>query len=331
MKNKKIIILTISVIGLLIVLLIIVIFLRVEINSSRLNSNGTSNYIDTTADAGDDEYITNEDVDIPNKDKDADIMPLFDAHSHLVPDFQEGFLYNLLESTELTGMAILGVEDSLYLQEEYSGEFIAFAFIGKIDENGIEDLRSQIISGAKGIGELSIRHPATINSKEKKYEADSSNLMKIYSIAADYNIPINIHFDYSLSYINELENAISQNPNTIFIWAHMGDAQYDAVETLMDQYDNLYADISSRNPYYERAYDLSDQRLDDIGVIKSEWKELFEKHPDKFFFGLDLGPADRHKNAEETIDYYRSILSQLNSDAEAKISYKNAHRLFGIK
>jgi predicted TIM-barrel fold metal-dependent hydrolase len=311
--------------------LIIISFLRVGIDRSGLDSNGSSDHIGAIADEGDDTYKSDKDIYIPSKGSDEDMMPLFDAHSHLVPDFHEDFLSNMLESTELSGMAILGVEDSLYLQESYPGEFIAFAYAGKIGKYTTDDLRSQIISGANGIGELSVRHIATDKRKEKKHEADSSNLMEIYSMAAEYNVPINIHFDYSLSHINELENAISQNTNTIFIWAHMGDAQYDVVEGLMDQYDNLYADISSRNPYYERSYDLSDQRLDDMGVIKSEWKKLFEKHSDKFLFGLDLGPADRHENIEETIDYYRSILSQLNSDAEAKISYKNAHELFGIK
>ena len=58
---------------------------------------------------------------------------------------------------------------------------------------------------------------------------------------------------------------------------------------------------------------------------------MFERFPDRFLFGIDLGPANRLALLDEVVQYYRSVLAQLTSTTAEKIAYKNIKGLLEMR
>jgi len=127
------------------------------------------------------------------------------------------------------------------------------------------------------------------------------------------------------------ENALSQSPDATIVWAHLGDAQPVRVRDLLTKHANLYADVSSRNPYFQRGRPIDVQSLTNTdGTLKSDWQELFEDYPDRILLGLDLTTDDRWAQLDQLVIYYRSLFKQLSQTTAEMIGYKNAKRLLGL-
>ena len=130
---------------------------------------------------------------------------------------------------------------------------------------------------------------------------------------------------------DELERALEHNRDTTIIWAHMGDAQPPLIAEMMRRNPNLYADISIGNPLFERGFPIDQQSLiDGDGTLKEQWRALFQEFPDRFLFGIDLGPPNRLPVLDEVVQYYWSVLAQLTPSTAEKIAYKNIKRLLGL-
>jgi hypothetical protein len=70
------------------------------------------------------------------------------------------------------------------------------------------------------------------------------------------------------------------------------------------------------------------------GRIKEVWRNLFEKHPDRFINGFDLFTESAYKfeSIKMRVDYWRNLLGQVNQEAAERIAYRNvedilAHRV----
>lgn len=77
--------------------------------------------------------------------------------------------------------------------------------------------------------------------------------------------------------ITTLENAVRDNPRTIFIACHYANCRYnlDILGGMLDKYPNLYADISAR--YAETA------------TIPRYMKAFITKYQDRLLYGTDMG------------------------------------------
>lgn len=77
--------------------------------------------------------------------------------------------------------------------------------------------------------------------------------------------------------INTLINAVKENPKTIFIACHLANCSYDLsiLGKMLDQYSNLYADISAR--YEETA------------TIPRYVHAFYTKYQDRLVYGTDMG------------------------------------------
>ena len=99
----------------------------------------------------------------------------------------------------------------------------------------------------------------------------------------------------------------------------------------IEEFDNLYADLSTRNPYFERGWPMGLQSLSDgptgMGSLKVGWKNLFEDHPDRFLFGLDLASETRWLQMPDVVAYYRTVLGELSQATAEKIACENARVL----
>lgn len=77
--------------------------------------------------------------------------------------------------------------------------------------------------------------------------------------------------------VQTLENAVQQNPRTTFIACHFANCEYDLsiIGSMLDKYDNLYADIAAR--YGETA------------SIPRYMQAFYQRHQDKLLYGTDMG------------------------------------------
>lgn len=286
----------------------------------------------------------------------ASTMRLFDGHDHLrVESVEAGEddLALLADAGVSLGMLALGTPDAdansiaRMLQISSAHPVFTFAWTPTLVMDGVKVfsstassvVRGQLEAGGRGVGEMTLRHsgPPLLAAD---IAANDAIAMEVYAEAAAHGVPVSIHFETRdksapgvdiTSRIDELRAALSANPNTTFIWCHLGDTGPATVRALIEDFDNLYADLSSRNPHFVRDWPLSLQSLSDgEGSLKPEWKNLFEEHSDRFLFGLDLASDDRWAQLSAVVTYYRDVLGQLSQETAEKIACKNANALLTI-
>lgn len=166
--------------------------------------------------------------------------------------------------------------------------------------------------GAKGVGEMGDKGLGLLYSKPTAaygMHIDDPRMQPLLKKCADLNMPINIHVAEPIwmyepidstndgmynaaswqidltqpgilnhgELIKTLENAVKANPETTFIACHFANCSYDLqiLANLLDQYDNLYADISAR--YGETA------------PIPKYMFKFYTKYQDRLLYGTDMG------------------------------------------
>ena len=263
-------------------------------------------------------------------------IQLFDSHAHQMPTYAANWIDELLADRKPEGLVLLGVGDVFTHQQNYSSIVHAFSNFKDVNNINFSQIESQLEKGSRGIGEVSIRHfpagpPPAVAVENDFNEPD---LLKLYDLADKYDVPVNFHFDYHDDHVDEIITTLPDYPEVNFIWAHAGDAQPEQLAPILSQLDNLYIDISCRNPlesFQGRLVSTDLQRLDEEnGTIKQAWKELFTEFADRVLYGSDIGPKGRLEQYDEIQEYYRGILSQLDPQTEAKIAYRNAAILFDV-
>jgi len=167
-------------------------------------------------------------------------------------------------------------------------------------------------AGAKGVGELGDKGLGEIYSSPVEgigLHLDDQKMKPLLAKCAELNMPVNIHvadpvwmyekmdstndglmnaLDWRIDMsqpgildleelINTLENAVRENPKTLFIACHYANLMHDLGQLgrLFDTYPNLYADISAR--YAETA------------TIPRYMKTFIEKYQDRLVYGTDMG------------------------------------------
>lgn len=149
-----------------------------------------------------------------------------------------------------------------------------------------------------GVGEVfGHRDDLTNLTFGETIQGDHPALMKVYELAGRRDLPVVLHNNVSsrgraaeLLYWNEIENAVTKNPQTRFIWAHAGLSRYfediDQLEytarlgALLEKNDNLHIDLSwivfedyvAPDPYQ--------------GPSK-HWLDLISSFPTRFLIGSD--------------------------------------------
>lgn len=284
-------------------------------------------------------------------------MRLFNGHDHLQePSLAAGeaALATLSAEGVSAGLLALGTPDSadlvISLGLQASSAYPVFAFVNPpavtvaggekvFDATTLAFVQAQLDAGVVGIGEVSLRHSGP-PALAANIPADDLGAQALYTEAAARSVPVTIHFETRDklapgldvgSRVEELRSALGAHPNTVFIWAHLGDTGPETVRALIEEFDNLYADLSSRNPYFVRGWPVGLQSLSEgaagTGNLKVAWKNLFEDHSDRFLFGLDLASEVRWAQMPDVVAYYRSVLGQLSAGAAEKIACENARAL----
>ena len=229
----------------------------------------------------------------------------------------------------------------------------------------VAELQRCYEKGAHGVGELGDKGKGLFYCATKAWgmHLDDPRMDPLLQKCAELKLPVNIHvaepiwmyqkmdstndglmnaYDWRLDnqpgivdhdgMINILENTIKRHPNTIFIACHFANCSYDLTKlgNLLDQYPNIYADISAR--YAETA------------TIPRHVGKFYEKYQDRLLYGTDMGfeekmyqitfrileSADEHFYESDQFGYHWSLNGfDLNDRVLEKIYHLNAEKLLG--
>jgi len=174
----------------------------------------------------------------------------------------------------------------------------------------VKELERCFKAGATGVGELGDKGKGLFYCDVKAWgmHLDDPRMDPLLEKCADLKMPINIHiadpiwmyekmdstndglmnaYEWRLDnqpdiidhagMINILENAVKRHPRTTFIACHFANCSYnlDRLGAMLDNYPNLYADISAR--YAETA------------PIPRFVARFYEKYQDRLVYGTDMG------------------------------------------
>nr|WP_232365748.1 amidohydrolase family protein [Denitrificimonas caeni] len=188
----------------------------------------------------------------------------------------------------------------------------------------------------QGIGEVFTRHDdVTALMHGNTPRANNEAMMKVYRVAAEFDLPILLHSNITSKrernplYLEELEDALSKNPKTRFIWAHAGtsmelhrhqeelDFLLPLIQRLLKEHDNLYIDLSWTliEPYL----------IDEQGKPNPKWLKLFKDYPDRFVLGSDV--VGRFDNLGETMQGFEPVLEALPAEVAQAIAEDNFLKL----
>jgi predicted TIM-barrel fold metal-dependent hydrolase len=213
------------------------------------------------------------------------------------------------------------------------------------DPRWVGILRQALDGGYVGIGEMSWR--SSSHKPPHDMSADNPVAKQIADLAAEKGVPINLHHEigtkaHGPEMIPEFERLLDYDKNATYVWAHTGYARPAPVAKLLASHSNLYADLSTRTPGH--AFSAYSGYIADLqGTISPEWKELFEKFPDRFMFGTDKG-ADVAFASDKSFEragvtvttqnyliaeaaFFRIVLGQLSPDLAERIAYGNIQKV----
>jgi predicted TIM-barrel fold metal-dependent hydrolase len=235
-----------------------------------------------------------------------------------------------------SGTDFILAHDLLTMPQKSRDRFYPFVSgINPLDMNAadqIETLLKMYPGFWKGIGEVMSRHDdLTAFTYGEPPSADHPALMRVYKLAARYKLPVLIHHNISSAwkrepiYLKEIENAVRENGETSFIWAHAGISRRVDVPTLLTDlrrilstYPNLAIDISW---VVYTDYIVKDKKS------LQDWAAFIEEFPDRIIIGSDkVGHWDTYP--QEITKYY-TLLDVLKPVTAAKVAKGNILRILG--
>lgn len=212
--------------------------------------------------------------------------------------------------------------------------------------------------GAVGFGEISVLHlsiPAM--GPRHAYEnvpADHPLLLLLADIAAENNIPIDLHCDLvpedmplpEMLRANALNppllegnlpafrRLLSHNSMTKIVWVHVGfepllTRHPERVRKMLQDYPNLYMSFRLNRGALRPA-----AALDPDGKLKATWTDLVREFPDRFMLGSDSFYARNgiaRGSSEEGLNNLRGLIEQLPPDLAPKVASDNAIHLYRLK
>jgi uncharacterized protein len=235
-------------------------------------------------------------------------------------------------------------------------------------QNGLRELERCYKVGARGIGELGDKGEGEMYSfpvKGKGIHIDNPLLKPLLKRCGELKMPISIHvaepqwmyqpmdstndglINASVWKVNQqaglknhdeliatLNNAVRDNPETIFIACHFANSESDlsVIGNLLKKYKNVYADIAAR--YGETT------------SIPRYMKAFYEQHQEKLLYGTDMGmdsamylttfrileSADEHFYETELFHYHWACNGfDLEENILSKVYYSNAEKILSRK
>jgi len=237
----------------------------------------------------------------------------------------------LLPAGKYYGLAAsCGGNETVYrMAELYPDDFVFFANEVPDLPMAHETIEKYLKLGAVGIGE-----------QKFELECDSKPLERVASLAADYEVPVLIHFQHR-AYNTSLERfhtVLEKFPKTNFIghaqtwWGNIDKKHRQSVmyptgpvtpggitDRLLTDYPNMYGDMSAGSG-------LNALRRDEAHT-----REFLKRHQDKLIFGSDCNDRLGRGPGCQGTQTIRTVHRLAGDDAiRSKLFYQNAQRLMRL-
>jgi hypothetical protein len=215
-----------------------------------------------------------------------------------------------------------------------------------------------VAAGAVVFGEIALHHMSLrIGGPQHPYESTPPNhplLMLLADIAAEKNIPMDLHLDLvpedmslpdrpvfnptnpTLLKANmaAFEGLIAHNRNARIVWAHAGT---DPLGTrtpliqrgLLSRNQNLFMSLRLSGAAPASFFALGPDKK-----LKPFWLALLRDFPDRFVIGTDFFHSLETRShvgaSEETLDNYRTALAQMPPGLAEAIAHRNAEKIYRL-
>jgi hypothetical protein len=181
-------------------------------------------------------------------------------------------------------------------------------------------------------------HGAHTSDGERYIAPDGKNVLKLLAALEGRNIPVMAHWevyawDRDWAAFHEL---YSRFPSVMFIWPHAGFASADQVRTVLSSHANVIVTLSKKEKDPNGVADEEKREMLDGAIVDRcqlllpEWRELLEKHPDRFMFATDAHKDFRWARYVEVAKQWRIILGQLPEPVAQALAWGNAERIYGL-
>ena len=142
---------------------------------------------------------------------------------------------------------------------------------------------------------------------------DTANLdipRRIVELAVKHNLILHAHSD-----AEAVEWLLKHDDTVKVIWAHAGFDEPEFVAEMLSKHDRLWVDLAFRG------------EVGSGGSLSTEWRNLFDTHPDRIMLGTDTYTPERMYYLPDHAESSRVWLNTLPEDMAEKIAWKNAYDL----
>jgi predicted TIM-barrel fold metal-dependent hydrolase len=270
------------------------------------------------------------------------------------------------------GAAGYDIESYRFAKDAYSGHILLGGGGGSLNgmiqtapESVTDDKKNSLraraneiaAAGAVVFGEIALHHLSlSMMGPQHPYEwtpPDHPLMLLLADIAAEKNIPIDVHIDLvpeDMSLPNRpifnrtnpatlkanlaaFERLLAHNRAARIVWAHAGSDRLgtrtpELQRALLARHPNLFMSLrlaAAPPPFIA---------LDAENKLKASWLALLKEFPDRFVVGSDFfhAPAGSPQRGptEETLANYRAALEQMPAELAEAIAHRNAEKIYPI-
>jgi predicted TIM-barrel fold metal-dependent hydrolase len=234
-----------------------------------------------------------------------------------------------IETLKLTGAGTFtgyrqNVDEILKIAKNHPSRFIPFCTISPKDKDALDYLKDCVKRGGKGL--------KLYNGHSLYYEGfgmplDAPSMDPIYAYAEETRLPVLYHVNLD-EYGAELERVLKKHPHLIASIPHfMVTNNLDHAAKLLDQYPNLYTDISfGFEPYMAAGFKNINENI-------QEFQNFILAHQDRILFGADMVLTDTERKdapyMEAMLGCYKALLEKdtFHCDPITNLLSKSAEKL----
>lgn len=159
----------------------------------------------------------------------------------------------------------------------------------------------------------------------------------LFALSAEFGVAFQIHYEIEDRLLAPLESMLERHPNAKVIWCHLAMIRYpdrtkrynpEYVGGLIERFPGLHFDLAvpAPNAVYQPS-GAHDSTLYSHGGLDDHWKNLIERHPERFLSSSDYRPAVEDQYPNHISRQRKLILKALREPARQLVAYGNAWRL----
>jgi predicted TIM-barrel fold metal-dependent hydrolase len=193
----------------------------------------------------------------------------------------------------------------------------------------------------KGFGEIHTSNENSGPPNMRRYVRLNNKLVSaMLSIANEFNGFVQFHNEYDSNLENDVRYLAKKYPKASIILSHCVPGSTPAqLERILTTSNNVYCEISGQNgpaisEEIRRAvsrWGFGCGRIYCTSGIDEDWKQLIEKHPDKFMVGSDPCCSYTRKFPRIIREIRQYFLASLSEPTMKKVAYENAVRVFRLE